>query len=110
MEGQQFRNVWAHNGGRADAKLLEQAPGLGYAIGEEVKLSKSMLGKYLVALNTYTTIIVNRDRVQNAFAPLVCYGGEKNVFKASFDALFPGAILPVNLQDMSRAVSNGPPE
>lgn len=106
MEGQQVRNVWAHNGGRADAKLLEQAPSLGYAIGEEVKITKPMLGRYLIALNTYTTIIVNRDRVQNGFAPLVCYGGQKNVFKASFDRLFPGAIMPVNLRDMSRSESD----
>jgi hypothetical protein len=110
MESQQVRNVWAHNGGRADSKLLEQAPGLGYDIGDEVKATKPMLGKYLVALNTYKTIIVNPDRVANGFAPLVCYGGEKNVFKASFDELFPGAILPVKLRDMSRSASDDLPD
>jgi hypothetical protein len=105
MEAQQVRNVWAHNGGRSDAKLLEQAPAIGYAVGEKVTITKPMLGKYLLALNTYATIIVNRYRVQNAYAPLVCYGGEQNEFKASFDELFPGAILPVNLADISRRVS-----
>jgi hypothetical protein len=105
MEAQQVRNVWAHNGGRADAKLLEQASTLDYAIGEKVSITKPMLGKYLLALNTYTTIIVNRYRVQNGYPPLVCYGGKQNTFKASFDELFPGAILPVSLQDISRAAS-----
>ncbi|MCT7656830.1 hypothetical protein [Mycobacterium deserti] len=105
MEGQQVRNVWAHNGGRADAKLLEQAPAIGYAIGDKVTITKVMLGKYLLALNTYATIVVNRYRVQNGYAPLVCYGGEQNTFKASFDELFPGAILPVNLEDISRRLS-----
>jgi hypothetical protein len=105
MEGQQVRNILAHNGGRADAKLLQQAHGLGYAIGDEVKITKAQLGKYLVALNTYTTIILNRHRVQNGFTPLVCYQGDRNMFKAGFDALYPGAILPVNLRDLSQSES-----
>ena len=67
-----------------------------------------MLAKYLLVLNTYATVIVNRYRGQNGYAPLVCYGGEQNVFKASFDELFPGAILPVNLEDISRRVSGAP--
>ncbi|MDX1875544.1 hypothetical protein SBI67_25775 [Mycolicibacterium sp. 120266] len=102
MEGQQVRNVWAHNGGRADAKLLEQAPNIDYEIGETVTITKAMLAKYLLVLNTYSTIIVNRYRIQNGFAPLVCYGGEHNEFKAAFDELFPDAILPVNLEEFSR--------
>jgi hypothetical protein len=102
MEAQQVRNVLAHNGGRADAKLLEQASALDYAIGEKVLITKLMLDRYLLALNTYTTIIVNRYRIQNGYAPLVCYGGKQNTFKASFDELFPDAILPVSLRDLSR--------
>lgn len=102
MEAQQVRNVWAHNGGRADAALLEQAPSIGYAVSDKVTITKPMLGRYLLVLNTYATIIVNRYRVRSSYAPLVCFTGEQNEFKASFDELFPNAILPVRLEDLSR--------
>jgi hypothetical protein len=108
MEGQQVRNVWAHNGGRGDAKLLQQAPNGGYEIGEKVTITKPMLGNYLLALNTYAMIIVNRYRVQRGFPPLVCYQGEQNQFKACFDELFPDATLPVSVEDMSRSAADTP--
>ncbi|TQR85959.1 hypothetical protein D8S82_14365 [Mycobacterium hodleri] len=101
MEAQQVRNVLAHNGGKADAKLLKQAPSLGFEIGDQVVITKQMLGKYLLALNTYTTIIVNRYRVQRGCAPLVCYGGMQNLFKDSFDQLFPDAVFPTSAKGVS---------
>jgi hypothetical protein len=71
-------------------------------------ITKPILGKYLLALNTYATIIVNRYGVQQGFAPLGCFQDEQNQFKASFDEPFPDAILPVRLQDMSRSASDAP--
>lgn len=52
MEAKQVCNVWAHNGGRADVKLLGQAPTLGHNDQRKVAITKPMLAKYLLVLKT----------------------------------------------------------
>jgi hypothetical protein len=103
MEAQQVRNVWAHHSGRADAKLIEEAPGLGDDIGQLVKITKLMLAKYVLAQNTYATIILNRFRSKHGLPAIECYGGEANIFKAAFDSIFPDAVSAHVIQERLNA-------
>ena len=91
MEAQQVRNVWAHNGGRADKKLLSQCPNIGAALGEKIAMHGDRLAKYVAAQNTYTTIVMNRARTRCGLRPMKCYGGRANIFKTSFAQQFPDA-------------------
>lgn len=91
MEAQQVRNVWAHKGGRADTKLLNQCPDIGAALGEKITMRGDRLSRYVAAQNTYTTIVINRARTRYGLRPLQCYGGQANIFKTSFAQLFPDA-------------------
>jgi hypothetical protein len=92
MEAQQVRNIWAHNGGRADKKLLDHCTGIGVALGEKVAMTGTRLSKYTLAQNTYTTIIVNRARKLCGLQPLECHDSPSNVFKPAFDKLFPNTV------------------
>lgn len=85
MEAQQVRNVWAHNGGRADRKLLDQCPNIGVAFREKVAMTADRLSTYTLAQNTYTTIIVNRARRLCGLRPMECHNGPSNVFKPSLE-------------------------
>jgi hypothetical protein len=97
METQQVRNVWAHNGGKADAKLIEQCPHMDVSLAEMVVKTKQRLAKYILAQNTYATIIWNRSRLTLGLPPVECYDNNHNMFKASFDKLFPTAVPPQSL-------------
>lgn len=103
MEAQQVRNVWAHNGGRADKKLLNQCPDIDAALGEKIAMRGDRLSKYVVAQNTYTTIVFNRARTRFGLRPLQCYGGQANIFKTSFAQLFPDAAPIHELIDTVKA-------
>lgn len=92
MEAQQVRNVWAHNGGRADRKLLDQCPNFGVVLGEKIAMTGDRLSKYTLAQNTYTTMIVNRARTLCGLRPMECHNRPSNLFKPSFDKLFPNAV------------------
>ncbi|BBY67747.1 hypothetical protein [Mycolicibacterium helvum] len=102
MEAQQVRNVWAHNSGRADDVLMRQAPGLGVQIGDTVKVDLKMLGTYILAQNTYATIIINRFRSKHGLPAMECHGGV-NMFKSSFDQLYPSALSAYELQKSVKA-------
>jgi hypothetical protein len=98
MSSQQIRNVWAHNQGRADKRLVEQCPNLSYQIGEEVSVTPEICLEYITALNTYAYIVLNRFRIQFGLPAIQCYTGEQNKFTSSFDELFPDAIEPLSLK------------
>jgi hypothetical protein len=102
MEAQQVRNVWAHNSGRADQTLIDQAPELETQIGQKVTIDLMMLGRYILALNTYATMILNRFRNKHGLPAMECHGGV-NMFKSSFDELYPDAIHPYELQKRVKA-------
>ncbi|MCX2931680.1 hypothetical protein ORI20_15465 [Mycobacterium sp. CVI_P3] len=102
MEAQQVRNVWAHNSGQADQDLIDQAPGLQISIGETVKIDGSMIAKYILAQNTYATIVLNRFRTKHGLPPMECHQNG-NMFMASFDSLYPNAVSPYELQKRVKA-------
>lgn len=92
------RNAMAHNGGIADRQFLGKVPDdLGYELGDKVALSKPATAQYILALNTYTTIVTNRFRVQNGLPPVQCSQNSANIYAASFSELFPDAIDPTTL-------------
>lgn len=102
MEAQQVRNVWAHNSGQADQDLVDQAPGLQISIGETVKIDGPMIASYILAQNTYVTIILNRFRTKHGLPPIECHQSA-NMFKASFDRLYPNAVSAYELQKRVKA-------
>jgi hypothetical protein len=61
------------------------------------------LNEYIVALNTYAFIMMNRFRLGNGMDAIECYQGDANKFKAGFDRLYPQTISPELLQDRLRS-------
>jgi hypothetical protein len=61
-------------------------------VGDKVALTKRQLAKYLLAQDTYATIILNRFRVDCGLPPMGCDESEANMFKESFNVLFPDAV------------------
>ena len=69
FEAQQIRHLIAHRGGRADARFLESCPGLGYAEGQQVRLSASQYAKISLCMAIYTMTLINRCRVFEELEP-----------------------------------------
>lgn len=104
---QQVRNVWAHNGGRADKKLLDRCAGFDAQLGEMVEISQEQTLDWIVAINTYAHLVLCRYRVKNGLPAISCYRGEDNRFKEGFDRIYPDTISPDSLQDRLRIESGG---
>ena len=107
---QQVRNVWAHNGGRADKKLLDRCPDFDAQIGQKVPITYEQILDWISAMNTYAHLVLCRYRVNVGLPALSCYRGEANRFKEGFDQIFPDAISPDSLQDRLRKELGVPPE
>jgi hypothetical protein len=99
VEVNAVRNVLAHNGGIVNRQFVERCPDSGYSMGDKVALGKAATAEYVIALNTYTTIVTNRFRVQNGLVPVQCNRNAANKYTASFDALYPDAIDPRTLSE-----------
>jgi hypothetical protein len=98
----EVRNVWAHRNGKADSKLIDKCRHLAYAIGDPVPVTVEALNEYIVALNTYAFIMMNRFRLSNGMDAIECYQADANKFKAGFDRLYPQT-SPELLQDRLRS-------
>lgn len=66
-----IRNVWGHNAGYADAKLLSRAPAdWTYRIGDLVKLSQKDGHTYFSVIMTYGLVVANRERACHGLGPV----------------------------------------
>lgn len=66
FEAQQIRNVYAHNGGRADERLLERCPRLGLSRGVPVPVTSDMYYGYAAAFIRYVSVVWNRGKEKEA--------------------------------------------
>lgn len=77
-EGQQVRNVWAHRGGIADARLVQHCPNAGFVVGAPVNISAHKFMMYMHSLHMYGVVITNRHLANLGRAPVIaeCQGFE----------------------------------
>lgn len=85
-EGQQVRNVWAHRGGTADARLVQNCPTAGFVIGESVLITADRFQKYMHALHMYGVVITNRHRALLGRRAVIseCHGFEGSLAEIGF--------------------------
>jgi hypothetical protein len=95
------RNIIMHNGGFVDSKFLARCPDSGYAVGDAIKLDHGGCADIILGLQTYTSIVLNRLRMNAGLRPLQCSQSPSNKFRDSFNQMYPDAIAAEQLTDES---------
>jgi len=65
FEMQQVRNVYAHSGGRVDARFLESCPYLPLAAGDIVPVTSTVASTYYAAFANYAVLLIKRSWAKN---------------------------------------------
>ena len=60
FELNQVRNVLVHRGGKADCRLVEACPWLGFAVGDHVIITKDAFSKYNESVLAYAVVLIAR--------------------------------------------------